>query len=243
MIKRVVRRLVTKRPEEDKAPVLEPRQFKNLLVKAKGETNGVRNLAIVWHSFGCGLRVTEIALLKVEDVLTRSGEIMAVAELPGSYTKNGKPRYFFQVDPALRNALDAYLNYRVEHGIFMSDNEASYRGLQPKSCLYIARGGCFSLATKTYRRDDGKKETYKVSSSLQQLLSRLVREAGVKGGRSHSGRRTLATRLDARGVDDGLIQAILGHGDKNQTMDYIAPNLTKIRAAMAGIYRDDTKKV
>jgi integrase len=208
------------------------------------EKNGVRNLAIVWHSFGCGLRVTEIALLKVADVIERSGVIKEVAELPGSYTKNGKPRHFFQVDPALCRALDAYLNYRVEHSIYTSDgNETSYRGLQPKSCLYIARGGCFSLATKTYRRDDGKNETYKVSSSLQQLLSRLVREAGVKGGRSHSGRRTLATRLDARGVDDGLIQAILGHGDKNQTMDYIAPNLKKIRAAMAGIYRDAQQKV
>lgn len=238
MIRRAIKRLVSTR-EEDRAAVLEARHIKNLVVRAKRGENGVRNLSIVWHCFACALRVTEIAHLKVEDVISRSGEIKEVPELPGSYTKNGKPRFFFQLYPAQRQALDAYLRYRVKHGIRTNENSKDFRGLEPKSHLYIARGSTgFSLATKKYRRADGRVEKYEVSSSLQQLLTLLVRESGAKGGSSHSGRRTLATRLDARRVNDDYIQMILGHGDKNQTMDYIRPNILMIRKAMAGIYRD-----
>lgn len=120
----------------------------------------------------------------------------------------------------------------------MSHDSKHYRGLQPKSKLYIARGGGFSLTTKTHEREDGTVAKYEVSSSLQQLLTSLIKRVGVRGGSSHSGRRTFATRLDAKGTDNELIQTILGHGDRNQTMDYIAPNLSKIRHAMAGIYRE-----
>ena len=200
--------------------------------------NAERNVAMLWHGFGSGLRVTEIAQLKVADVINRSGKIKEVGLLPGKYTKNGKARHFFQIDPPHREALDAYFNYRVQNGIRTSHNQKHYRGLQPDSPLYIAQGASgFSLTTKAYKRKDGTTEKYEVCSSLQQLLTKLIKKVGVIGGSSHSGRRTMATRMDARGVDVKLIQLILGHSDENQTMDYIEPRLEQIRKAMAGIYQ------
>lgn len=223
---------------DEKAAVLRPGQFKELMIRTARGQNPGRNVAMLWHSFGSGLRVTEIAQLRVKDVINQSGTIKEAAQLPAKFAKNGKARHFFQVDPAHRAALDAYLNYRVQNGIRTSHERKQFRGLQPDSPLYIASGASgFSLTTKLYKRKDGGIEKYEVCSSLQQLLTKLIKKVGVIGGSSHSGRRTMATRMDARGIDPGLVQLILGHSEKNQTMDYIEPHLPHIRKAMAAIYQ------
>ena len=59
---------------------------------------------------------------------------------------------------------------------------------------------------------------------------------GVNDGSSHSGRRTFATRLSDRGVEDSLIQSLLGHGEPNMTMAYIEANMDKIKNAAKAIY-------
>lgn len=41
-------------------------------------------------------------------------------------------------------------------------------------------------------------------------MSRLYRQAGIKGGSSHSGRRTLAVKLRRQGIDERHIGEILG---------------------------------
>lgn len=46
-------------------------------------------MAIIWMSFGSALRVTEIANLKVRDILERDGSLKDEDRLPGAYTKSG----------------------------------------------------------------------------------------------------------------------------------------------------------
>lgn len=92
------------------------------------------------------------------------------------------------------------------------------------------------MSTKKYTTLGGEEVTYRVCSSLQQLMTKLLKRAGIKGGSSHSGRRTFATRLADRGVDEGFIQTVLGHSDLTLTIDYIEPNSRQIRCAMAGLY-------
>jgi integrase len=226
-------------PSEEKAPILEPHQFKALLLLAGEGLHGRRNRAIIWHSFGSALRVTEIAHLKVRDVLDCNGEIKAMGTLPASYTKNNKPRTFVQLGPGLREALDAYLAYRVQNGLQAGGNPNEYRGLTPSSALYLARGDDgFSMVRKLYIGVDGTQTEYIICSSLQNLISSLIKRVGVTGGSSHSGRRTFATRMRERGIEDELIQALLGRGHPNQTMAYIGANLDRIRAAQATIYAD-----
>ena len=78
--------------EVNQAAALTLIQFKNLLVEAGSRRYGERNVSLVWHSFGSALRVTEIAQLKVGDVLARDGSIRRTGWLLSTYTKNGKPR-------------------------------------------------------------------------------------------------------------------------------------------------------
>lgn len=223
-------------PSEEKAAVLTLRQFKDLLLIAGEGRNGLRNKSIIWHSFGSALRVTEIAKLKVRDVVECDGEIKELAKLPGNAAKNKKPRLFVQVEDAQREALEGYLKYRVEKR-FRVTGKAEYMGLHPNSPLYLAKGPKgFALNKKRYKKADGTIEEYMVCSSMQQLISGMIKRVGAIDGSSHSGRRSFATRLSDRGVEDGLIQALLGHGDPNMTMPYIDANIERIKKAAGLIY-------
>lgn len=75
--------------DSDKAAVLTPDDFKRLLSESSRGRNGKRNTAIIWMSFGSALRVTEIANLKVKDILERDGSLKDEYRLPDAYTKNG----------------------------------------------------------------------------------------------------------------------------------------------------------
>lgn len=66
---------------------------------------------------------------------------------------------------------------------------------------------------------------------MQNLISELFKNAGLHGGSSHSGRRTLATWLDHKGTELETIQGILGHEDPNMTLEYVDPNFDRIQIA------------
>jgi len=83
------------------------------------------------------------------------------------------------------------------------------------------KGQAFELAFK-HRMLDAGPEVYRACDALQQTMSRLYRQAGIKGGSSHSGRRTLASRVLAATGDVDTVQAILGH----QHLDHSKPYLT-----------------
>ena len=68
--------------------------------------NGTRNVAIIWMLFGSGLRINEIAQLKVRDVFYSSEDLKKSFVLPGSYTKTGKPRIIYILATDHREALE-----------------------------------------------------------------------------------------------------------------------------------------
>lgn len=53
------------------------------------------------------------------------------------------------------------------------------------------------------------------------LLKRMYEAAGVKGGSSHSGRRTFATRLADKGIGIRVIQRLMGHSSIQTTAAYV----------------------
>lgn len=221
----------------NKAAVFTPKEFKRLLLVSEEGRNGKRNKAIIWHLFGSALRITELAQLKVHDVIDKAGEIKPVGHLPASYTKGNEAASFFQVDKAHIAALENYIQERVERRLRLSGKPDEYMGLVPNSPLYLSRGTAgFSLTVKEYKKADGTLEYYYVASSLQQLVSKLMRESGVPNASSHSGRRTLATRLDERNIEDVVKQLLLRHKDINQTMDYIDPSDKLSEQGMKNIF-------
>ncbi|HBD7168431.1 TPA: hypothetical protein PNO09_002221 [Legionella pneumophila] len=75
---------------EGKAKVLTENEFKLLLLVAKEAKFATRNLAIVYCSFGLGLRAKEIASLTIADVTNSQYQLLDELSLRRSMTKGDK---------------------------------------------------------------------------------------------------------------------------------------------------------
>jgi integrase/recombinase XerD len=67
----------------------------------------------------------------------------------------------------------------------------------------------------------GEPVEYLACDSLQSHLTKLYRDAGIRGGSSHSGRRTMASRLIEQGHPVETVQLLLGHAE----LDHVRPYL------------------
>lgn len=127
----------------------------------------------------------------------------------------------------------------MAEGAFTS-KDGSYGGLDGDSYLFLGRRGKtwrrLAFNDKKYKTGSGEVVTTKVCGSLENLVRELLKGAGLNYGSSHSGRRTLATWLDRKGYDLELIQLILGHRNPDMTLEYIDPDLQRIKAAFQSIW-------
>lgn len=106
-----------------------------------------------------------------------------------------------------------------------------YRGLRPGSKLVMAhKGQAFELAFKHRQLDSGPM-TYRACDALQQTITRLYLQAGIKQGSSHSGRRSLAAKILAATGDVETVQMILGHSELDHSKPYLSVDPAVIRQA------------
>lgn len=125
-------------------------------------------------------------------------------------------------------ALEAWLEVRHQRRWGLSGAE-EYRGFRPYSKLVTThKGQAFELAFK-HREPDSGPEVYRACESLQQTISRLYRQAGIKQGSSHSGRRSLAAKVLAATGDVATVQTILGHSCIDHSKPYLTVDQAKIR--------------
>jgi integrase/recombinase XerD len=238
---RPVRRLIDVYvPGEGKAQVVErPGQLIDVLWRASRGDLGRRNVAITWMLFGAGMRINEVAQLKVKDVYRPDGELKKTFIIPAKYTKTNKSRVAYLVVPQQRQAIDDWKTQRIDEKAMLGDDEA-YGGLSGGSPLFLSKKGTwrkFAFNTKRYQTKSGEKEVL-VCSSLENLMREILKGAGIQGGSSHSGRRTLATWLDRKGCDLELIRYILNHEDPEMTIEYIDPSQQKIEQAYKTVMKD-----
>jgi integrase/recombinase XerD len=66
-------------------------------------------------------------------------------------------------------------------------------------------------------------------------VTKLYRDAGIKGGSSHSGRRTVALRLLDQGHDLETLQLMLGHAQLDHLDPYLQVSKEKLRRAFAEV--------
>lgn len=78
---------------------------------------------------------------------------------------------------------------------------------------------------------DSGPEVCRACDSLQQTISRLYRQAGIKQGSSHSGRRSLAAKVLAATGDVETVQTILGHSCLDHSKLYLSVDQLVIRRA------------
>ena len=100
-----------------------------------------------------------------------------------------------------------------------------YRGLLPHQLLlYIGRGTSLSQNTKRRVFQTGEQRDYKACDSLHCHLTRLYKQAGIKGGSSHSGRRSFAGKVLAATGEMETVATLLGHADIDCSQRYVDIN-------------------
>ncbi|MCY1292488.1 Tyrosine recombinase XerC [compost metagenome] len=205
-----------------RAASLRPAQFRHL-IRVAGITGRMpeRDTMLLWLTHTTGIRVTELALLEVGDVLYPSGAIRPEVYLRAEITKGCRPRNIYLTHPKCIAAVAEWIAIRLARGWGLGD-PLEYQGLRPDSRIVMThKGQAFELAFKRRELENGP-EVYRACDALQQTMSRLYRQAGIKLGSSHSGRRSLAARVLAATGDMETVQTILGH----QHLDHSKPYLT-----------------
>ncbi|MGA2567937.1 MAG: site-specific integrase [Pseudolabrys sp.] len=189
------------RGSSGRAAVLTTSQVRHVFRVARARSRySARAEAALAISLGLGLRAKEIASLKWADVYDEQGRVRPMVHLLAAYTKGGRTRDVFVSSPALRRVLERY-------------GERDWLGSAPASqaALFASQKGGPMTAC-----------------SMARFLKALYREAGIAGASSHSGRRTLITRLAERGIDLKSIAQIAGHTSIRTTAMYVEANPTRL---------------
>lgn len=204
------------------ATTLKPGQFRHLLrVTTATSRHPESDLVILLLGIMCGMRVSEIAQIEVADLLNPSGALKQECSLRSAITKGCRQRCIYLTQRHLVDAIDNYLLYRLEYRLRLGV-PGRYRGMDQYSKLILTlKGQKFYLNTKRRINQAGEQVDYKACDSLQAHVTKLYRDAGIKGGCSHSVRRTMASRLLAQGHEIDTLMLILGHGDIDACKPYL----------------------
>jgi integrase/recombinase XerD len=167
-----------------------------------------------------GLRVTELSQITVSDLITKSGKIRSEIALRSAITKGCKPRPVW-LSFKTQQILQSYVDYRVNRKFGLSLN-SYYQGLNPNSCFILSgKGFPYSLKAKNRVMQNGNIKTYYCSDAVQHVIDEIYRRCGMRGAKSHSGRRSLASNLNAANVPLETIARTLGHSDIQTSLIYI----------------------
>ncbi|KVN60315.1 tyrosine-type recombinase/integrase [Burkholderia stagnalis] len=194
---------------EGQAKVLTESEFRRVVNAVKKEAHAKRNIALLYCSFGLGLRAKEMASLRIRHVLDDDGKLLDEINLDGSMTKGGKQRHAYLTNTKVSDALRDYLDERRElDGILFNYEAPLFRS---------QKGGLFTPNT------------------LQQLFQRMYSKARLQGASSHSGRRTFATTLIEKGVDIKAVSTLMGHASIAMTARYVEDNPVRLKQISADV--------
>lgn len=206
------------------ATILKPGQIRHLLrVTESTSRHPERDRLILLLGITCGMRVSEIAQIEIQDVLfAGSGAMRREVSLRAAITKGCRQRCIFLSHRLTVEAFESYLAYRIDHGLGTELINDRFRGLSPTTKLILThKGSKFYLNTKRRINSSGEQVDYLACDSLQAHVTKLYKDAGIKRDSSHSGRRTFASRLLASGLSIETVQLLLGHAELDHVMPYL----------------------
>jgi integrase/recombinase XerD len=165
-----------------------------LKVTALAPFHAKRNVGLIVLSNYLGLRAKELAALKIEDVFDGQA-LKKTLRLVASYTKGCKHRDLSLENKKVVAALTDYLTYR----------QATDRAM-------------FNLKAPLFRSE---RKTAFSPNSMSRVITNIYKEAGFQDTSSHTGRRSLITKLAYAGIDLNSIRQIAGHRSILTTQAYI----------------------
>jgi integrase/recombinase XerD len=149
------------------------------------------------------MRVGEVAALTFAHVLNADGSVRDQIPLSANETKGRHPRAVF-LSPRLRKEIAAYV--------------VSVPAKNSNAALFYTQ--------KCPERGF-------TANTLTQFFLTLYARAGIEGASSHSGRRSFATALAAKGTGIRVLMRLMGHRNIAVTATYIDANDDMLRNAVA----------
>lgn len=216
-------------PKITRAQALHQGQF-NRLIKITQATSRYpeRDTLVLMLGHHCGMRITEISRITVADLMHASGKLRSEISMREAVTKGRRQRCAYLVSKPAILALETYLQYRIVRDIGTVLGTGPYRGLLPhQPLIYSSRGAGMSQNTKRRVLETGEQRDYRACDSLQAHVTKLYQRAGIKGGSSHSGRRTFAGKVLASTGDMETVAQLLGHTsiDCSQRYEDVNPSI------------------
>lgn len=194
------------------AKVLTEKDMRKVLLYCAAHKHAQRNKAMLLMTHLAGMRVGEVAALRLRDVLDKDGSIRSEIALAADQTKGSRGRTVL-LPKRLQEALREYLRSRF-----------------PDSDL-AAVAGTEKMDHSLFPSQKHPKRGF-TANTLAQHFHHLYRAAGIEGASSHSGRRSFITGLADKGVGVRVLMELAGHRSPAVTMRYIDASPAVMRAAV-----------
>jgi len=193
------------------AKVLTEKEIKKVVKVIDSKRHATRNRCMFLLTHGSGMRVGEVASLRICDVLASDGSIKSEVYLSAVQTKGNKGRTVYLSDK-MREEIGLYLKTRFK-----------LKDLLPVTMTDTVR------ALFTNQKDCQRGFS---ASTACQMFHYWYKEAKIEGASSHSGRRGFITNLANKGVHVRILQELAGHSSIAVTQKYIDVNQDKLRIAV-----------
>lgn len=193
------------------AKVLTEKEIRRVLKHIDSKRHASRNRCMFLLTHGTGMRVGEVAALRIQDVLSADGSIKSEVYLSAEQTKGSKGRTIY-LSEKMRQEVSSYLQsrFRLKDLIAVTYTDTS-------RALFATQKDChrgFSASTAC------------------QMFHYWYREAKIDGASSHSGRRGFITSLANKGISVRILQELAGHSSLAITQRYIDVNPAMLHQAV-----------
>ena len=193
------------------AKVLTEKEIKKVVKVIDSKRHSSRNRCMFLMTHMSGARISEVASLRICDVLAKDGSIKSEVYLSAQQTKGTKGRTLYLSDK-LREEISLYLKTRFK-----------LKDLLPVTMTDTVRA-LFANQKDCHRGFS--------ASTACQMFHYWYKEAKIAGASSHSGRRGFITNLANKGVHVRILQELAGHSSIAVTQKYIDVNQDKLRIAV-----------
>jgi integrase/recombinase XerD len=193
------------------AKVLTEKEIKKVIKVIESKRHASRNRCMFMMTHMSGARISEVASLRICDVLASDGSIKSEIFLSAVQTKGSKGRTLY-LSEKLRDEISLYLKTRFK-----------LKDLLPVTMTDTVR------ALFTNQKDCQRGFS---ASTACQMFHYWYKEAKIEGASSHSGRRGFITNLANKGVHVRILQELAGHSSIAVTQKYIDVNQDKLRIAV-----------
>ena len=193
------------------ARVLTERELRKVLAHCAQQPHANRNRAMLLCTHLAGMRIGEVASLRVCDVLNGDGTVKDEVHLAAAQTKGNKGRTVY-IAQRLQQEITQFLQLR--YGI---RNLAAVAQTDTTVALFPTQKNLSRGFT---------------ANTACQLMHSIYKASGVAGASSHSGRRTFITKLAHKGVGVHVLMHLAGHHSLSTTQKYISTSPTVMKAAV-----------